>query len=110
MKEVRVLVNKRLKKLRDKHFYIKVNDVLCRALLCSKRKRVKFRTRSTYIDVLVIKTLYPEDYGDLNLDLDKSIVTVIDADGVAYKGLYRGGTGTLDHQYGLSDIEIELYN
>lgn len=104
------MANKRLKKLRDKHFYITVNGILCRALLCSVRKKVKFRTRSTYVDVLLIRTLYSEDYDNLNLVLDKSIVTVIDANGVAYKGLYRGGAGdSFDHQYGLSNIHIELF-
>lgn len=103
------MVNKRLKKLRDKHFYITFNGVPCRALLCTKRRGVKFRTRSTYVDVLRIKTLFPEDYDKLNLELDKSIVTIIDADGVPYNGLYIGTFGSTDNQYGLSNIQIELY-
>lgn len=77
---------------------------------CSKRKKIKYGTRSTYVDELLIKTLYPEDYDNLGLELDKSIVTIIDADGVPYIGLYRGTVGTFDHQYGLSSIFIELYS
>lgn len=103
------MLNKRLKKLRDKHFYATVNNTLCRAIQCPKRKHKKFRTRSTYVYELVIKTLCLGDYENLNLDLDKSIVTIIDDGGESYIGLYRGICGSLDQQYGLISIYIELY-